>query len=213
MKKIIKTNFYSENEVPFLLLNLKECYGHVDKFIAYEFNYTKSGLKKSFVDLNNYWNLFEEYSDKFEYYMIDLDNDDNFIKDDSGLSNDIQKTINEPYSRNYFSKLSSLDDSDYIFSVDADEIIYGNSYSKLIEQVDDLDSSVRIRMHFFWNGINHLTSKPWRSPIVCKYKHLKNSCQKTSFGVTNYPQWRDDDSIMPEELKDLKSIFEEFGLL
>ena len=86
MKKILKTNFYSENEVPFLLLNLKECYGHVDKFIAYEFNYTKSGLKKSFVDLNNYWNLFEEYSDKFEYYMIDLDNDDNFIKDDRPYS-------------------------------------------------------------------------------------------------------------------------------
>jgi len=190
--KLLKTNFYSSNEVPFLLLNLQECYSHVDKFIAYEFNYTKSGIKKEFVDLSKQWSMFEEYEDKFEYYRINLDDDSIFIKDENGIGEDIQKTINEPYSRNYFTKLISVEDDDIIFSVDADEIIYSQEYDRITETINESNSPVRLKMHFFWRRMNFLTNKNWQSPCACKFKHLKDKTQMCSFGETKYPQWRDE---------------------
>jgi hypothetical protein len=190
--KLLKTNFYSPNEVPFLLLNLQECYEHVDKFIAYEFNYTKSGLKKDFVDLSKQWHLFEPYEDKFEYHKINLDDDSVYIRDDFGICERIQKTINEPYSRNYFTKLVSLDDEDYVFSVDADEVVYSEAYDAICQLIDEKDSPVILRMYFFWRKINFLTNKDWRSPCACKFKHLKDKTQMCSFGETKYPQWRDE---------------------
>tara|TARA_Y100001963_G_scaffold116198_1_gene161401 strand:- start:15 stop:797 length:783 start_codon:yes stop_codon:yes gene_type:complete len=195
--KLLKTNFYSENEVPFLLLNLIECYEHVDKFIAYEFNYTKSGLRKEFVDLKKWWDLFEPYEDKFEYHQIDLDGDDVFVKDENGVGEDIQKVINEPYSRNYFTKLTSLNDDDFVFSVDADEIVYGQHYEKICELIEDNDTPVKLNMHFFWKTVINLTNKPWNSPCACQFKHLKNKTQKCTMGETKYPQWRDEGKDLP----------------
>ena len=190
--RLLKTNFYSENEIPFLLLNLQECYKNVDKFIAYEFNYTKSGIKKEFVDLNKYWDLFKPYEDKFEYHKIDLDKDDIYIKDEKGVEENIQKTINEPYSRNYFTKLISLDDNDFIFSVDTDEIIYGQCYDKICSFIEDNNTPVKLNMHFFWKSITHLTSKQWNSPCACQFKHLKDKTQICTLGETKYSQWRDE---------------------
>ena len=190
--KLLKTNFYSSNEIPFLLLNLQECYDHVDKFIAYEFNYTKSGLKKNFVDLSSRWELFEPYQDKFVYHKIDLDDDLVFIKNENGVGEDIQKTINEPYSRNYFTNLIEMKDDDFVFSVDADEIIYSHEYDRIIKTINEKDCPVKLRMHFFWKEMNFLTTKNWQSPCACKFSHLKNKTQMCSFGETKYSQWRDE---------------------
>jgi len=190
--KILKTNFYSNNEVPFILLNLLECYDHVDKFLVYEFNYTKSGIKKEFVDLYKYWDLFDPYVDKFDYHQVKMDKDPNFVKDESGIGEDIQKTINEPYSRNYFTQLLYLGDDDLIFSVDADEIIHSSAYTKIENAIEENDSPVKLNMHFFWRKINELTNKGWSSPCASKFSHLKSKTQTCSFGETRYPQWRDE---------------------
>jgi hypothetical protein len=190
--KILKTNFYSNNEVPFILLNLLECYDHVDKFLVYEFNYTKSGIKKEFVDLYKYWDLFDPYVDKFDYHQVKMDKDLNFVKDESGIGEDIQKIINEPYSRNYFTNMVYLNDDDLIFSVDADEIIYSSAYEKIEGAINENDSPVKLHMHFFWKKINGLTNKRWGSSCASKFSHLKDKLQTCSFGETRYPQWRDE---------------------
>tara|TARA_Y100001963_G_C6548520_1_gene338766 strand:- start:114 stop:656 length:543 start_codon:yes stop_codon:yes gene_type:complete len=115
------------------------------------------------------------------------------MKDESGnLSTEIQKISNEPYSRNYFTKLVSLNDEDLVFSVDADEIIYGSSYDDLSDEVILKDEPVLIKMHFFWQKINQLTPNGWQSSVACKFKHLKEKNQKVSVGMTKYPQWRNE---------------------
>ena len=45
----LKTYFYSEHEVPFLMLNLLEAYPYIDKFIICEYNYTHTGLKRKYI--------------------------------------------------------------------------------------------------------------------------------------------------------------------
>ena len=190
--RVLKTNFYSENEIPFLYLNLLECYDHVDKFLVYEFDHTKSGIKKDFVDLYEQWDLFDPFVDKFDYHQIKLDKDPVYVKDEGGVSNEIQKTINEPYSRNYFTEILHLEDDDLVFSVDADEIIYSHVYDRVEEEIEKNDSPVNLNMHFFWEKINKLTDKPWTSPCASKFKHLKNKLQTCTTGQTKYPQWRDE---------------------
>ena len=190
--QVLKTNFYSKNEIPFLYLNLLECYDRVDKFLVYEFNHTKSGIKKEFVDLYDHWDLFDPFVDKFDYHQIKLDKDSVYVKDEDGVSNDIQKRINEPYSRNYFTNLIHLEDDDIIYSIDADEIVYSHAYDLIENKIEETDSPVKLHMHFFWKKINELTDKRWGSPCASKYKHLKNKLQTCTTGETEYPQWRDE---------------------
>jgi len=190
--KILKTFFYSKNEIPLILLNLLESYDFVDKFLVYEFDHTISGIKKDFVDLYEHWDLFDPYMDKFDYHRIKLDKNPHFLKDESGVSNEVMKTVNEPFMRNYFTNILYLNDDDLIFSVDADEIIYSSAYEKIENAINENDSPVKLYMHFFWKKMNQLTDKRWGNPCASKFKHLKDKLQMVSAGETRYPQWRDE---------------------
>ena len=64
MSKIyLKTYFYVEHEIKFLIMNLIEAYDHIDKFIICEHNRTHTGQPRDFI--------FEKYKDRFPEEMMD----------------------------------------------------------------------------------------------------------------------------------------------
>ena len=63
-----------------------------------------------------------------------------------------------------------FDDEDIIISVDADEIIYGESYEYILDEVKKNDV-VRLNLYQFFYKMNYLwEDKDFVSPIATKYK-------------------------------------------
>ena len=62
-KVYLKTYFYVEHEIKFLIMNLMEAYNHIDKFIICECNRTHTGQPREFI--------FEEHRDKFPEELMD----------------------------------------------------------------------------------------------------------------------------------------------
>lgn len=174
----LKTYFYSEHEVPFLILNLLEAYSHIDTFIICEYNYTHTGLKREYI-----WNDIKDQfpqdkMDKIQYIQGDMSAIAKYAYNDGHTIH----AINEPWMRGYFAKEIQFNDDDIIFSVDADEIIYGDMYPELIQSVRK-QSIIRLPMNQFFYRVNYLWSDlVFRSSIVALYKVYKHQ----------YPaQWRD----------------------
>ena len=67
-----KTYFYSQHEIPFLILNLRECYNYVDKFVICEFNYTHTGIKREYIWDQHKDKFPQELMDKVLYLQIDI---------------------------------------------------------------------------------------------------------------------------------------------
>tara|TARA_Y100000590_G_scaffold454690_1_gene601924 strand:- start:509 stop:1309 length:801 start_codon:yes stop_codon:yes gene_type:complete len=174
----LKTYFYSEHEVPFLTLHLLEAYPYIDKFIICEYNYTHTGLKRKYIWNDIKHQLPQDKLDKVLYIQGDMSHIVKYAYNDGRTIH----TINEPWMRGYFVKEIELQDNDIIFSVDADEIIYGEMYPELIECVKNM-GIVRLPMNQFFYRVNYLWKDLiFRSSIVALYKVYKNS----------FPaQWRD----------------------
>ena len=62
-KVYLKTYFYVEHEIKFLIMNLMEAYHHVDHFIICEHNITHTGQPREFI--------FEEHKHKFPPELMD----------------------------------------------------------------------------------------------------------------------------------------------
>ncbi|MAE86719.1 MAG: hypothetical protein CMB80_28550 [Flammeovirgaceae bacterium] len=174
----LKTYFYSEHEVPFLKLNLLEAYPYIDAFIICEYNFTHTGLEREFIWENVKHQMPQDKMDKVIYIRGDMNHVAKYAYNNGRLIH----SINEPWMRGYFVKEVDLEDDDIIFSVDADEIIYGEMYPQLIHCVHKRDL-LRLKMHQFFYRVNYLWSDLiFRSAIVAKYKVFKN----------RFPaQWRD----------------------
>ena len=174
----LKTYFYSEHEVPFLKLNLLESYPHIDKFIICEYNFTHTGLKRDYIWDKVKTQLPQDKMDKVQYIKGDMTDIVKYAYEDGRTIH----SINEPWMRGYFVKCLDLQDNDIIFSVDADEIIYGEMYPELIHNVKNI-GILRLKMNQFFYRVNYLwTDLVFRSAIVAQYKIYKN----------HFPaQWRD----------------------
>ena len=174
----LKTYFYSEHEVPFLKLNLLEAYPYIDKFLICEYNFTHTGLKREYIWEKVKNQLPQDKMDKVQYIKGDMADIAKYAYNDGST---IHK-INEPWMRGYFVKVLNLKDSDIIFSVDADEIIYGDMYPELIESVKN-KGILRLKMNQFFYRVNYLWKDLiFKSSIVALYKVYKN----------RFPaQWRD----------------------
>ena len=174
----LKTYFYSEHEVPFLKLNLLEAYPHIDKFLICEFNFTHTGLKREYIWDKVKDQLPQDKMDKVQYIKGDMSDIAKYAYNDGYTIH----SINEPWMRGYFVKAVDLKDTDIIFSVDADEIIYGEMYPELIECVRT-KGIIRLPMNQFFYRVNYLWSDlTFRSSVVALYMVYKY----------NFPaQWRD----------------------
>lgn len=173
----LKTYFYTEHELKFLKLNLLEAFEHIDKFIICEFNRTHTGEPREFI-FQNYPDLFtEEEKSKILYFACDISEESRYAKNDENLIHQ----INEPVMRGNFVKKVSLNDDDIIFSVDADEIIYGHMYPEIIEYVKAKGVTCLTLNQFFYK-MNYLwENTTFKAPTVARYQDFKN----------HYPsQWR-----------------------
>tara|TARA_Y100000034_G_C6814583_1_gene366333 strand:- start:21 stop:818 length:798 start_codon:yes stop_codon:yes gene_type:complete len=166
----LKTYFYVPHEIKFLLMNLIEAYNHIDKFIICEFDRTHTGQPREFIFQDYIHEFPAELRDKILYMPCKIgDYAVEAYEDEDAIHN-----INEPVMRGFFSKMKSFDDNDIIISIDADEIIYRESYDYIINEVN-LNNVVRLNLYQFFYKTTYLwEGKDFVSPIATKYSVFGN---------------------------------------
>jgi len=168
-------------------MKLIESYNHIDKFIICEHNRTHTGQPRDFIFENHRDEFPKELMDKVIYLPCDIsEHTVEAYEDEDAIHN-----INEPVMRSCFMTNLSFDDEDIIVSVDADEIIYRQSWEYIISEVEKKEL-VRLNMHQFFYKFNYLwEGKDFTSPIASKYKVFKHQ----------YPcNWRDVGQILSKKV-------------
>lgn len=171
MKTYLKTYFYVDHELQFIASNLKEAYDHIDGFIINEFNRTHTGREKQFIGWEKLKNsLPDSLIDKVIYRPIDISK---FIVE-AYENEELIHQVNEPVMRSIFIKDFSFDDDDIIVSVDADEVIYKNSYPKIKDYLKS-NNCCSLNLHQFFYKKNYLwKDKDFVAPTAAKYSYFKN---------------------------------------
>ena len=183
----LKTYFYTEHEIKFLIMNLIESYNHIDKFIICEHNRTHTGQPRDFIFENHRKEFPEELMDKVIYLPCDISKSVVEAYDDE----DAIHKINEPVMRSCFMTNMSFDDEDIIVSIDADEIIYREAWPYIISEVETKEL-VRLNLYQFFYKFTYLwEGKDFTSPIASKYKVFKHQ----------YPcNWRDVGQVVSKKV-------------
>ena len=170
-KVYLKTYFYVDHEIKFLVANLLEAYDHIEKFIMCEFNRTHTGRPREMLG----WEylkerLPEDKLDKVLYLPLDISE----ATAEAYENEDLIHSLNEPVMRSCFMKAVSLDDEDIVVSVDADEIIYNETYPKIIDFVKN-KGTCQLNLHqFFYKTTYFWKEKDFIAPTAIKYKNFKN---------------------------------------
>jgi len=186
-KVYLKTYFYVEHEIKFLIMNLIESYDHIDKFIICEHNRTHTGQPRDFI-----W---EDYKDQFPEELMDkvlyLPCDISEHTVEAYENEDAIHAINEPVMRSCFMTSLSFDDNDVVVSIDADEIIYREAWPYILGEVEKKDL-VRLNLHQFFYKTTYLwEGKDFVSPIAAKYKVFRGK----------YPcNWRDVGEVLTKKV-------------
>tara|TARA_R110002060_G_scaffold4985_12_gene7753 strand:- start:279 stop:1061 length:783 start_codon:yes stop_codon:yes gene_type:complete len=167
----LKTYFYVEHEIKFLVANLLESYEHIDKFIICEFNRTHTGMPRHMIG----WDVIKDYFpkdkvDKVLYLPLDISH----LTIEAYDNEDMIHARNEPVMRSVFMKAIEFSDDDFIVSVDADEIIYSDSYPEIIEFVNS-NGPCQLNLHQFFYKMTYLwKDKDFIAPTALQYKHFKD---------------------------------------
>jgi len=183
----LKTIFSAPNEIKYLKLNLREAFDHIDNFIICEFNRTHTGEKRELI-FERYLDQFsDEELDKIIYIGADISRE---AKPANGNSELAHK--NEQLMRGYFASQVNLNSNDIIFSVDADEIIFGRYYEQIMDKLSFYNRAIKLPLHQFFYRTNYLwENKDFVAPTVCKASYYKKK----------YPaQWRYDGKLYPEKV-------------
>lgn len=178
----LKTIFSTDSEYPFVTLNLLESYDYVDCFLVCEANRTHTGLPRDYIfDIEK---IPSSKRHKIKHIKMDVSKHTVVSPDDEQKCH----AINEKYIRGSFVQEVSLKDDDIIFSVDADEIIYGHLYPELLDVVRK-EQVIQLQLHQFFYKMNYYwVNNKFRAPIGVRAARYKNI----------FPlDWRYDGSIYP----------------
>ncbi len=169
----LKTYCYSKHELPFVIANLTEGYNYIEKLVLYEYNYTHTGIKKEY-EMEKVLHLIpDELKSKLYYCKVDLSPFIIQTYNESTCHN-----VNERIQRNWFfnDPNINLKDDDIIIDVDCDEIIYKTAYPKLINELNQQQQPLSIRLNqFFFNHTYLWTDCTFSSPTIYYYGMVKNS--------------------------------------
>lgn len=176
----LKTYFYTEHEIKFLKLNILESFDFIDKFIICEFNRTHTGEPRDFI-FEKYKHIFTEKElSKITYLPCDISNESVYAKNDE----DLIHAVNEPLMRGFFVKLLNFNDDDIIISIDADEIIYGHMYEKIINNVKNHGTTLLKMRQFYYKMTYHWYTNDFIAPVAIRYSEFKYTypCQLRYMG-------------------------------
>jgi len=180
----LKTYLYSAHEIKFIKLNICESFPYIDKVIICEFNRTHLGTEKKFIFNEHIDTFTKEEQNKIIYLQCDVSD-----QITQGENSDLVHK-NENLMRGYFSSQIDLNKHDIIVSVDADEIIFGRYYDRLINQIEYFNQAIQLKLHQFIYRINYL----WANEIF-----IAPTIARVSFYQNKYPgQWRYDGDVFPE---------------
>lgn len=169
----LKSYCYSDHEIPFIIANLDESEGYVDKLYLYEFNYTHTGIKKPYYVGDKLHLIPDRLRERLVYKQIDISKE--IVE--SYESGDLIHKINEPLMRSWFYNDCDiiLQDTDIIIDIDIDEIMYRSSYPKLIQLIENSNQPYSIRLNqMFFKHTYIWTDCNFASPTIYKYWMVKN---------------------------------------
>jgi len=169
----LKSYCYSDHEIPFIIANLDESEGYVDKLYLYEFNYTHTGIEKPYYVGAKLHLIPENLRNRLVYKQIDISKE--IVE--SYTSGDLIHKINEPLMRSWFYNDPdvTLHDDDIIIDIDIDEIMYKSSYPNLIHLIRNSYQPYSIRLNQMFFRHNYLwTDCNFASPTIYTYKMVKN---------------------------------------
>ena len=172
----MKSYCYNIHELPFIISNLDEGYEYLDKLVLYEYNYTHTGIPKNYELENVLHFIPERLREKLIYKKVDLTDYIEYAYENVQGNRKIHYN-NEPIQRSWFFNDTEFDlrDDTIIIDNDIDEIIYRDSYPKIIREMltKNHPLSIRLNQFFFkhtylWKNLN------FKSPSIYTYAMVKN---------------------------------------
>lgn len=169
----LKSYCYSKHELPFIIANLDEGFEHIDKLILYEYNYTHTGLSKEY-EIEKVLHLIpEKLKTKLLYKKIDLTNYSVYAVNDEKKCHQINENIQRSWLFN--DKDIILHDEDIIIDIDIDEIIYKDCYEDLLNELNEKNKPISIKLNQFFFKNNYLWSNLiFDAPAIYKYGMVKH---------------------------------------
>lgn len=197
MKTYIKKIISAENELKFIKLDLIESRKEVDNIILVEVNYTHSGLYKEYID-DQLFNSFFSEDDKKRIIRIKADIS-SLVRFNSIIPDDLH--FNERINRGIFSDYIDLNKNDIIFSLDADEVLYESSFSKIKSKIIEEDKGFLIKLHNLMYRPDYLCENyEFIAPTVCKVKFYNNPIMRIKSRFKKYKQWRYHGEILKDPM-------------
>ena len=157
-KIVLRILVSTQTELKYVAMNCLESRNLVDKVLVVEHNFTHTGKPKPFYFESEAKNEIEILSGNKTVEILHVDLSESIIRNATN-SNDVH--INEHLMRVSFLKNFQIDKRDLIISVDADEIIFRNTYRLLFlanRVLPLMRIHVALMMHQFFYKPNYL----WR---------------------------------------------------
>lgn len=173
----LKSYCYNKHELPFIIANLIEGYDYIDKLLLYEYNFTHTGIPKNY-ELEPLIKLIPSHlQSKLYYKKIDITNYIEYAYENGTLIHE----INEPIQRSWAFNDPNItfNNDDIIIDIDIDEIIYKSSYIPLINELQEKNRPLSIKLNqFFYKNTYLWTDLVFSSPAIYKYSMTGNKLIK-----------------------------------
>jgi hypothetical protein len=156
-KVVLRIIVAGRHELPLVETSVAEALDLVDEILVVEHNFTHTGKPKDF----NFEGLFQTDAfvsnrTKVMYAKVDVAGE---VIRNAKSSKDMH--ANEWLMRSSFTRLTRLRPRDIVVAVDADEVIYRDSYSRILGNLAKrsiFPRAVRLPMHQFYYRMNYLWS-------------------------------------------------------
>lgn len=184
----LKTIISSPHELNFLVANLLESEGIVDKFIITEFDHTHSGEKRDpiFQKISSLIPL--RFQNIIEYRFINMEN---AVSRPEETGSYLRK--NEKFMRRGFLQIRTFSPGDLIISVDADEVIYRRTFKilKTLWKLAPRRIHLQLTLHqFMYKPDISWFNLKFRAPVAASYDVLSKSDDADwRYSGLKYPFW------------------------
>lgn len=158
------------DEIELLLLRLAENNDHIDHFVFVESRYTHTGEYKKELNFEKHKDLFANYSDKIIYAALD-----EFPETPEGME---EAYFREDYQRNSIKTVLEyldVDDRDYIFISNADELYDAQTLDSTIKEYEHIEYdylTLKLRW-FYWNFDYQHPDLGWNGTQIIRWDRLK----------------------------------------